>query len=173
MTAQVRHWPWAVMAFLLTAALLFGGRTLYVRSAQETPFVHAARQVSGVRKVSLAGPKTVNIWLRSGASAADVYSAVASLSQTDLGSTVSIHFMDNPTASERRVGHQVGLMVAEAEAQGNYVSMAQTASSLALAQHERLVWTLGAHNVFVTISHGPHRLILVYPLNWVHAAGNA
>jgi hypothetical protein len=167
MQAQMRHWPWALMAFILAAALLFGGRTVYVKSAEQSPFLQAARSVPGVARVRLVDSLHVDLWLTDGARPDAVYAAVSTLTAADLGSAAQIQLMDNPSPAETRVGNQVGLMVAEAESQGNYVAMAQSAQTLAAQHGQQLQWTLGAHDIFITLTAGSHRLIHVYPLNWV------
>jgi len=173
MAAHVRQWPWAVVAFLLTAALLMAGRSVYVRSARQAPFLREAAAVPGVERVRLAGPDQVQVWLRTDAAPDAAYTAVAALAHAKLGPSAAIHLVDNPTPAEARLGRDLSLMVAEAEARGNYVTMAQQASALAARHRDTLTWTLGPQNVFLTLNHGTHRLILVFPLNWVRPVGGA
>lgn len=164
---RMRQWPWAVLAFVMTTALLFGAHALYVQHAEEAPFLTAARRVPGVRGVRVQAKAHVDVWLWGWGHPSVVYPAVSALANQDLGQHTDVRLMDNPTRAQTALERQLALLVAEAEARGNYPAMAQRAEHLAAAHHEALVFTVGPHNIFVSVSDGAHRLFLVYPLRWI------
>lgn len=157
------------LALIVTLAALYAGRLLYHNTTIKTPLTHALAQVKGVRTVRVGGSEThtgVQIWLTSQGQLATIYPTVQNIITAIVGHALPIRIMDNPTTAEINLYNQLRFVVAQGEATGHYVTMAQAVQQAAAKAGDHAQLVLGRNEIFLTlVDDAHHRLMAVMPLN--------
>jgi hypothetical protein len=161
------------VAVLVTLAVLYAGQQIYNRTAIATPLSGALQAVPGVKTATVHNSPSLAVAIRltSRGDLALVYPRAEAVIQSLTGRAVPLTVLDNHSPAEERTYESLRFVIAQGEATGQYVAMAQEVSSLAARHGEHATLVMDGQHLFLTLTDSArHRLFAVLPMTLGGAA---